>query len=83
MEWALASTPPSPLTAGAAIRTYLLERSRVVNITDPERNYHVFYQVGVWCDSLRPAGRLGCNVEEGIGLQASQSDAAFVAYVSA
>lgn len=55
----------------------------MVNITDPERNYHVFYQVGVWCDSLRPAGRLGCNVEEGIGLQASQSDAAFVAYVSA
>ena len=34
----------SPLT-GAAIRTYLLERSRVVNINDPERNYHVFYQV--------------------------------------
>ena len=30
---------------GAAIRTYLLERSRVVNINDPERNYHVFYQV--------------------------------------
>lgn len=33
------------LPAGAAIRTYLLERSRVVNINDPERNYHVFYQV--------------------------------------
>lgn len=31
--------------SGAAVRTYLLERSRVVQLTDPERNYHVFYQV--------------------------------------
>lgn len=30
---------------GAAVRTYLLERSRVVQLTDPERNYHIFYQV--------------------------------------
>ncbi len=32
--------------SGAAIRTYLLERSRVVAVNAPERNYHVFYQVG-------------------------------------
>jgi len=25
------------------VRTYLLERSRVCQISDPERNYHCFY----------------------------------------
>ncbi|KAF0917976.1 hypothetical protein E2562_021677 [Oryza meyeriana var. granulata] len=30
---------------GAAIRTYLLERSRVCQISDPERNYHCFYML--------------------------------------
>ena len=53
------------LRAGAAIRTYLLERSRVVAVNDPERNYHVFYQVSAasraevtcWVGSCRaPAG---------------------------
>ncbi|KAJ4719701.1 Myosin [Melia azedarach] len=29
--------------SGAAIRTYLLERSRVCQISAPERNYHCFY----------------------------------------
>ncbi|GKU86305.1 hypothetical protein SLEP1_g844 [Rubroshorea leprosula] len=29
--------------SGAAIRTYLLERSRVCQISDPERNFHCFY----------------------------------------
>ncbi|KAK3165261.1 hypothetical protein QOZ80_1AG0030990 [Eleusine coracana subsp. coracana] len=29
--------------SGAAIRTYLLERSRVCQINSPERNYHCFY----------------------------------------
>ncbi|KAL4310385.1 hypothetical protein GQ457_01G022610 [Hibiscus cannabinus] len=31
--------------SGAAIRTYLLERSRVCQVSDPERNYHCFYML--------------------------------------
>ena len=37
--------------SGAAIRTYLLERSRVVSITDPERAYHSFYQLCYGADA--------------------------------
>jgi myosin-5 len=33
--------------SGASVRTYLLERSRVVSVNDPERSYHIFYQL---CD---------------------------------
>ncbi|KAH9536457.1 hypothetical protein CY35_16G000200 [Sphagnum magellanicum] len=40
--------------SGAAVRTYLLERSRVVQIADPERNYRCFYQL---C-----ASREACNL---------------------
>ncbi|KAF6253831.1 P-loop containing nucleoside triphosphate hydrolase protein [Scenedesmus sp. NREL 46B-D3] len=31
--------------SGAAVRTYLLERSRLVHLNKGERNYHIFYQV--------------------------------------
>lgn len=36
---------PSGRISGAAIRTYLLERSRVCQVSDPERNYHCFYML--------------------------------------
>ncbi|KAL6965712.1 hypothetical protein U1Q18_036766, partial [Sarracenia purpurea var. burkii] len=45
--------------SGAAIRTYLLERSRVVQITDPERNYHCFYQL---CASARVIPSPHCSM---------------------
>lgn len=31
--------------SGAAVRTYLLERSRVCQVNNPERNYHCFYML--------------------------------------
>nr|KJB37742.1 hypothetical protein B456_006G218700 [Gossypium raimondii] len=36
---------PRGQISGAAIRTYLLERSRVCQVSDPERNYHCFYML--------------------------------------
>ncbi|WPT16300.1 Myosin-11 [Picochlorum sp. SENEW3] len=47
--------------SGAAIRTYLLERSRVVSVLDPERNYHIFYQI---CDGASEEERNAWNLRE-------------------
>ena len=48
---------PTGAVAGASIKTYLLEKSRAVAITDPERNYHVFYllMAGAAKEHLGPA----------------------------
>jgi hypothetical protein len=45
--------------SGAAIRTYLLERSRLVTVNDPERNYHVFYQL---CEGAGPEERAALHL---------------------
>ena len=39
-------SPSDGTLLGAEVRTYLLERSRVVHVNDQERSYHIFYQVG-------------------------------------
>jgi len=47
---------------GASISTFLLERSRVVGITAPERSYHIFYQL---CAGSSPEQRKALHLEGG------------------
>ncbi|DBB00655.1 hypothetical protein WJX82_006589 [Trebouxia sp. C0006] len=47
---------------GAAISTYLLERSRVVSVSTPERSYHIFYQL---CAGASPHQRQQLRLERG------------------
>ncbi|XP_020581074.1 myosin-17-like [Phalaenopsis equestris] len=45
--------------SGAAIRTYLLERSRVCQINTPERNYHCFYLLCAAPQEVKEKYKLG------------------------
>ena len=50
--------------AGAFIKTYLLEKSRVVTITNPERSYHIFYQVMTSSHPAKGAALGGMKVDK-------------------
>ncbi|KAB2019575.1 hypothetical protein ERO13_D07G007200v2 [Gossypium hirsutum] len=56
--------------SGAAIRTYLLERSRVCQVFDPERNYHCFYML---CAAPVESGLRSNTIQSGRTSTASSS----------
>lgn len=60
--------------SGAAVRTYLLERSRVVSVSDPERNYHIFYQL---CDGASQEERDAWNLRSSADFKYLTSSSCF------
>ena len=64
--------------SGAAIRTYLLERSRVCQVSDPERNYHCFYMLCAAPAEVRGLWMLHQNFLHGDWAQYMKSDIFFL-----
>ena len=48
--------------SGAAIKTYLLERSRVCQVSDYERNYHCFYMLCAAPPEVHHMAFLSCSL---------------------
>ena len=55
--------------SGAAVRTYLLERSRVCQVSDPERSYHCFYML-----CAAPPEVISCQQQEFVAIQEKLSN---------
>lgn len=57
--------PSAQQMTGAAVQTYLLEKTRVTCQASSERNFHIFYQVCVRLGPQLPR----CRVEMGLSVQ--------------